>query len=82
MSETTYPTPAYTMSTATAPPEPDPLAMLPDDERRLVTAWRRAQEECKNGKPFLGVGLYEGKMIFWSGHGSGLLDMRQVLAFK
>lgn len=40
--------PQYTV-TLTALPDADPLAALPDDERRLVLAWRRARAESKNG---------------------------------
>lgn len=47
MSETTYPTPAYTLSTATAPPALDPPIILTERERELVITLRLLQSQRK-----------------------------------
>jgi len=60
-----------------APPtlaSPDPLATLPDDERRLLIAWRQARAASKNGtaaliavkvfsEVLLFIGLPSGKVL-------------------
>lgn len=39
----------YTVTETPLPAMPDALALLPDDERRLVLAWRSARAQSKNG---------------------------------
>lgn len=53
---------------------PDPLATLPDDERRILIAWRQARAASKNGtaaliavkvfsEVLLFIGLPNGKVM-------------------
>lgn len=68
-------TPAYT-TTATQRPTLDALDSLPDDERRILLAWRNARLECRNGTPALVIALVKGEVILWAGMGAGKFPLR------
>lgn len=54
----------------------DPIDMLPDDERRLILAWRQARVECRNGRAIVTAAEVDGKMRLWIGHGAGNVLLR------
>lgn len=67
--------PAYT-TTATQRPALDVLDSLPDDERRILLAWRNARLECRNDTPALVIALVKGEVILWAGKGAGKFLLR------
>lgn len=69
----TAPFPYYTTTPA---PEPDALDSLPDDERRILIAWRNARAECRNGTPALVIALVRGEVVLWAGQGAGRFPLR------
>lgn len=75
MSETTYPTPAYTLSTATAPPALDVLDILPDEERQILKAWRESQKENRKGNGGIMAAKVKGKVMVWISRGAGLVSV-------
>lgn len=68
-------TPAY-YTTETHRPALDVLDSLPDDERRILMAWRNARLECRNGTPALVIALVKGEVILWAGMGAGKFPLR------
>lgn len=71
MSDITYTvTPTEFVST------PDPLAMLPDDERRILIAWRNARTQSKNGIASLFVVKLFSEVLLFIGSNAGKVLLR------
>lgn len=68
--------PAIYVTTVTLSPTLDVLDSLPDDERRILLAWRNARLECRNGTPALMVALVKGEVVMWAGQGAGKFLLR------
>lgn len=66
----------YTVTETPLPAMPDALALLPDDERRLVLAWRSARAQSKNGVAFLGVIKVFTEVLLFIGIPSGKVLLR------
>lgn len=67
---------AIYVASATTRPTLDVLDILPDDERRILLAWRNARAECRNGTPALMVALVKGEVVMWAGMGAGKFPLR------
>lgn len=70
MSEAVY------VTVTTPEPVSDVLTCLPDDERRILIAWRNARAECRNGTPALVIALVRGEVVLWAGQGAGRFPLR------
>jgi len=62
--------------TTTVMVAPDPLAELPDDERRLILAWRNTRREARSGVASLTIILWTGQMLLFAGLPAGKIVLR------
>jgi len=55
---------------------PDPLAGFPDDERRIILAWRSARQKARSGVASLTAVMVDGCVLLFDGLPAGKVLLR------